>query len=125
MSIVIAGVGLRRDCPADEIVALVRRAAASAGREVSALAAPSFKEAETGLREAAAELGVAVLLVTEADLAAAQAGCLTRSAVAERAVGVASVAEGSALAAAGSGARLLLARIAGPSATCALAEGPG
>jgi len=117
---VIAGIGMRRDCPADEIVALVRRAAA--GRDVAALAAPAFKRDEPGLHAAAAELGVAVLLVTGAALAVAQAGCVTRSAVAARSVGVASVAEGSALAAAGPGARLVLARIAGERATCALAE---
>ena len=65
---------------------------------------------------------MAVLLVADAALAAAQPGCVTRSAAAERVVGVGSVAEGSALAAAGPGGTLLLPRIASARATCALAE---
>ena len=119
---VIAGVGLRRLCPAAEIVALVRRASFLSGRTVDALAAPAFKAGEPGLGAAATELGLALLLVDDEALAAAQSRCVTRSATASRAVGVASVAEGSALAAGGDGARLLLPRIAGPRVTCALAE---
>ncbi len=119
---VIAGIGLRRGCPAEDIVTLVRRACAEAGRPVAALAAPAFKGGEAGLGAAAAQLGVALLLVDDEALAAAQAACVTRSEAALRAVGAASVAEGSALAAAGVGARLLLRRIAGARATCALAE---
>jgi cobalt-precorrin 5A hydrolase len=121
---VIAGVGLRRGCPADEIVALVRRACAETGRAASALAAPSFKQGEAGLGVAAAQLGVTLLLVEDDALAAAQARCVTQSETARREVGVGSVAEGSALAAAGAGSQLLLPRIAGARATCALAEAP-
>lgn len=119
---VIAGVGMRLECGTDEIVALVRRAGGAAGREVEALAAPSFKRAQAA--DAAAALSVPLLLVGADALAAVQDLCVTRSAVAARAVGVASVAEGSALAAAGPGGRLILARIAGARATCALAEAP-
>ena len=119
---VIAGIGCRRDTPAAEIVAVVRQACASAGRAADALAAPDFKAAEAGLHEAADQLGVRLMLVASADLLAAQPRCVTHSARAESATGVASVAEGSALAAAGPSSRLLLARIAGAGATCALAE---
>lgn len=119
---VIAGVGLRRGCPAEEIAALVRRACAEAGRSVSALAAPAFRRDEAGLGGAAAQLGVGLLWVEREALEAVQARCPTRSVAAERMVGISSVAEGSALAAAGPGGRLLLARIAAPRSTCALAE---
>jgi cobalamin biosynthesis protein CbiG len=88
---------------------------------VSALAAPDFKQGEHGLQETARALSVPLLLVERDALLAAQPGCPTRSDAARRAAGVASVAEGCALAAAGSGGRLILARIAGPRATCALA----
>jgi len=117
----IAGVGCRRGCLAEDIVALVRAAEAAAGARATRLAAPAAKSGEAGLRGAAAALGLPILWVEHAALAAAQARCVTRSACAERALGVASVAEGCALAAAGEGGRLVLERIASPRATCALA----
>lgn len=117
----IAGIGCRRDCPAGEIVALVRAAEARGAAAVTALAAPAAKVAEAGLHGAAATLGVPLVLVAPEALVAAQAGCITRSARAEAALGVASVAEGCALAAAGPGARLVLPRIVSARATCALA----
>ena len=121
---VIAGIGCRRGCPAEDIVGLVQEACAQAGRPASALAAPAFKQDEPGVRDAARRLAVPLLLVEPAALAAAQPRCPTRSETAARATGTASVAEGSALAAAGPDGRLVLARIAGPRATCALAEEP-
>ena len=119
---VIAGIGCRAGCPAQDIVDLVRQASASAGRPVSALAAPAFKAGEGALHDAARLLDVPLLLVDRERLYAAQPHCLTRSETAARAVGVPSVAEGSALAAAGVGARLLAPRIAAAGVTCALAE---
>lgn len=121
---VIAGIGCRRDCPAEEIAALVRRAAALSACEPAALAAPDFKADETGLQGAAFLLGLPLLLVSAADLTAAQPRCITHSARAEEATGTASIAEGSALAAAGPQSRLRLPRIASPGATCAIAVAP-
>ncbi len=120
---IIAGIGCRRACPAADIVALVRMAEAHAGGTVAALAAPLAKSTEPGLQEAAALLGVPLLPVAADALARVQAHCVTRSACAERTLGVASVAEGCALAAAGA-TTLLLPRIASPRATCALAVRP-
>ena len=119
----IAGVGLRRGCDPAEIVALVRQACAAVGRPVTALAAPSFKRRDPGLAKAAATLRVDLLFIDDQALHAAQPHCVTHSAVAERAVGYVSVAEAAALAAAEPRARLLLPRIRGKNATCALAEG--
>ncbi len=119
---VVAGIGCRAQCPAADIVAVVRQACEAAGRAADALAAPQFKSGEPGLHAAAASLGLPLLLVDRAALEAAQPRCVTRSAHALEAVGVASVAEGSALAAAGPRSRLLLPRIAAAGATCALAE---
>jgi cobalt-precorrin 5A hydrolase len=120
---VIAGLGCRRDCPAADIVALVRAAAAQADCAVTAIAIPLTKIREPGLQEAAASLGLPLIPVAADALAAVQAQCVTRSACAERALGVASVAEGCALAATGAAA-LLLPRIASSRATCALAVRP-
>jgi cobalamin biosynthesis protein CbiG len=116
---IVAGIGCRRGCPADDIVALVRQAETISGRHVDLLATPGFKQHEAGLHEAAAMLGIGLSFVGEAALAAVQQRCPTRSAAALRHVGVASVAEGAALAA--SGGALVLARIANADATCALA----
>ncbi len=121
MSGVIAGIGCRRGCPADAIVTVLRRASALAGQEASTLAAPAFKSAEPGLKEAAQRLGLMLIFVSSAALAEAQARCVTVSARAAQATGVASVAEGCALAAAGVESRLILPRISGDGATCALA----
>jgi cobalt-precorrin 5A hydrolase len=119
---VIAGIGCRRGCPGADIEAALRLAFAAAGRPADALAAPAFKAEEPGLREAAARLGLPLLLVDADALDAAQPRCVTFSEAAGRAVGAASVAEGCALAASGEGGRLILPRVSCGGATCALAE---
>jgi cobalt-precorrin 5A hydrolase len=121
---VIAGIGCRRNCSTEDILSVVGRASAETGMLVNILAAPTFKSDEAGLHEAARRLGVPLILIDGPALSAAQEHCMTHSPRSKQAIGVASVAEGCALAAAGSGGRLLLARIASRTATCALAEEP-
>lgn len=120
--VLIAGIGCRRNVAADDIVGLVRQAIADADGELAALAAPRFKSDEPALLEAARSLGVDLTLVDDAALEAAQPRCVTHSACAERSAGVASVAEGAALAAAGPEGVLVLPRISNARATCALAR---
>ncbi len=115
---IVAGIGCRRGATADAIVALVRCAEARA-EPAQALAAPAFKRDEPSLHEAAARLGVPLLLVDDDAMQAAQARCVTRSQAAERATGLASVAEAAAI---GDGGVLLLPRLAGGGVTCALAR---
>jgi cobalt-precorrin 5A hydrolase len=117
-AVIVAGIGCRRGCPADAIVALVRQAETLAA-PVAALAAPAFKRNEPGLLQAADRLGVPLLFVEDTALAAAQVLCVTRSDAAERATGFASVAEAAAL---GAGGVLLLPRLTGAGVTCALAR---
>ncbi len=116
---IVAGLGFQNGCAADDIVRLVRAAQAQAGCSAGLLAAPGWKRDAPGLHDAATRLGLPIVFIDDAALVAVQPRCPTRSAVAERETGIASVAEGAALAA--SGGRLLLARIAGGGATCALA----
>jgi cobalt-precorrin 5A hydrolase len=116
--VIVAGIGCRRGCPAEAIVALVREAEALAGR-VEALAAPAFKQAEAGLHAAASLLGVPLLFVAEGVLLAAQARCVTHSDAAASATGFASVAEAAAV---GAGGVLVLPRLTGAGVTCALAR---
>ncbi len=115
---IVAGIGCRRGCPAESIVALVRAAEAMA-ESVDALAAPAFKRDEQGLREAADRLGLPLLFVEDATLAVAQAHCVTRSEAAEQATGFASIAEAAAM---GAGGVLLMPRLTGAGVTCALAR---
>ncbi len=118
---IVAGIGLRPGAVAEEIAALVERAARSCDRHPSVLAVPWFRGHEPGPRAAAVLLSLEWRVVAPEALEAAQARCPTRSERAQARVGVAAVAEGCALAAAGSGSRLLLPRIASASVTCALA----
>lgn len=117
---IAAGLGLRPSCDADELVSIVADAAERSGLRPTLLAAPWFRDGPT-MRAAAERLGLPLAIIDEYALLSAQPSCSTRSEAAQRAVGIASVAEGCALAAAGPGAALLLHRIATPNATCAIA----
>jgi len=105
---IAAGVGFRRGCSAEEILAVLRDAELQAGLRADVVAAPAFKGAMDGL---------SLVLISDAAVQAAQPACVTRMRD-----GRPSVAEACALAAAGNGAVLRLPRIAHPRATCALAE---
>ncbi len=109
---IIAGLGCRRACPAEAILALL----AEAG-PIDLLAAPEWKRHEPGLLAAARSLGLDLQFVPEAALAAVQDQCVTRSATVSRAVGLASIAEAAALA---TGGTLLRPRFGNTQATCAL-----
>ncbi|GAB5468277.1 MAG: cobalamin biosynthesis protein [Rhodospirillales bacterium] len=121
---VIAGIGCRRACPAEEILDLLAEAlekAALPADRLSGLATAPLKRKEPGIAEAAARLGKPLEIVAQADLLAAQSQVRGGSPRVLSATGLASIAEAAALAAAAPDARLLLPRIQGPRATCALA----
>lgn len=121
MSALYAGIGCRRGCPAEEILALLAEALRQAGaEEVAGLATTERKRDESGLVEAAQRLARPLRYLADAELAAVRGA--GPSPAAERALGLPSVAEAAALAAAGPKARLRLARIKSERATCALAE---
>jgi cobalt-precorrin 5A hydrolase len=120
--VIIAGIGCRRDCPTDAVIAVLCRAFAQAGCRASVLAAPEFKAGESGLRAAAEALGLNFVTIGRSALEAVQGRCMTQSPPSLRTIGIASIAEGCALAAAGPNGRLVLSRIAGEGTTCALAE---
>ncbi len=118
---IVAGLGFRTSCTADELVALIRSVGQAAGAEIGALAAPEVKVGASALAGAAASLALEIRPVSRDALVAVQPLCPSRSAAALAAVGVASVAEACALAAAGPGARLLAPKTSSAAATCALA----
>ena len=120
---IVAGLGLRSGCGAEEIIDLINSAQTHCGRRAGLVAVPAFRYREAGLRAAMARLGLGLRAVTPEELLAVQPRCVTHSARAQAALGVASVAEGCALAAAGEIARLIVPRLTGPHATCAMAQG--
>jgi cobalt-precorrin 5A hydrolase len=123
-AMIVAGVGCRRGAPASDIEAAIRAALSRADIATDALngiATIAAKSAEAGIQAAAERLGVAVVLVPEADLQAAEPRTQTRSKRVRTFAGVSSVAEAAALAAAGPAARLIAPRLVIGAATCALA----
>ena len=133
MSAVVAiGVGCRRGCEAQVIEALVRQALERVPSSVVPVVAPlngasiklftiADKCDEVGLLEAAHRLGLALVLLPRAALRDQTPFVQTCSPHSRRRFDVPSVAEAAALAGAGSGAVLIVPRIALDSATCAIA----
>jgi cobalt-precorrin 5A hydrolase len=121
------GVGCRKGCEADAIVALVREALSRAGTPEAEprLFTVADKREEAGLAHAAERLGLPLMFLGREALAASSEGCVTRSEKVQALFGVPSVAEAAALAGAGPGARLVVARIAAGGATCAVATPAG
>jgi len=117
----VAGFGFRG--AAD--VAALRDALARAGGDVQVLAATETKAQAGALQALAAELGVPVRVVPEADLAGVVTP--TTSPRIQARFGTGSLAEAVALTAAGPGARLVVARVVSAcgTATVAIAEGDG
>ncbi|WP_307140263.1 cobalamin biosynthesis protein [Pseudoroseomonas cervicalis] len=112
-----AGLGLRPSATGPDLVALIRRAEELSGHRVARLAAPAFREGAEALSFAADSLGLPVVFIDRDALLAVQGRCPSRSEASLRATGIASVAEGCALA---QGGRLVLARIDGSGVSCAL-----
>jgi cobalt-precorrin 5A hydrolase len=123
-TMIVAGVGCRRGAPASDIEAAIRAALSRADITADALdgiATITAKNAEVGIHAAAEKFGVSVVLVSDADLRAAEPRTQTRSERVRALTGGPSVAEAAALAAAGPSARLIGPRLAIGAATCALA----
>jgi cobalt-precorrin 5A hydrolase len=121
---IVAGIGCRRGTSAPDIEAAIRAALVQAGigaNALTAIATTAAKHDEAGIEAAAANLGVNVVLVAEAELKAAGERGETKSARVLALTGVPSIAEAAALAAAGPLARLISPRLVLGSATCALA----
>ena len=122
---IIGGIGCRKGVSAAAITAAIEAACTQAGlaaTSVSVIATAAMKESEPGIAQAAAALGVPLILVSEPDLRAAGARAATHSPRVMELTGVPSVAEAAALAAGGPAASLLAARIVVGPVTCALAE---
>jgi cobalt-precorrin 5A hydrolase len=119
------GVGCRSGCPGDAIAALVRKALAGLGdAHAAALFTSVDKQAERGITDAARALALPLVYLPRSALEAASPRASTRSERVVALFGVPSVAETAALAGAGPGSSLLVARMAAEGATCAIAAPP-
>ena len=123
------GLGFRKRCTAEALAALVGQALARLGVDHPALAdAPAVlatiaEKDRPALHAAAAALGLDVVILPKAALRGTEDRITVASDVARACLGIPSVAEAAALAAAGAGSQLLVTRIAGHDATCAIACG--
>jgi cobalt-precorrin 5A hydrolase len=128
-AMIVAGIGSRKGVSVAEVIAAVEAALEAHGLAVSALSAlatTAFKREEEAIFAAGRELGLPVVVVeveafSHDDEALRAVSTLTHSELSLALVGVPSVSEAAALAAAGHGARLLGPRIVVGPVTCALA----
>jgi cobalt-precorrin 5A hydrolase/precorrin-3B C17-methyltransferase len=119
------GIGCERGCPAEEIAELAHSTLVEAGLAAAAVAAVvsiELKLAEPGIHALAAALGVPARFLSAQRLLAETARLSERSAAAFHATGCWGVAEGAALAAAGSDASLVVPKRKSRRATCAVAR---
>jgi cobalt-precorrin 5A hydrolase len=120
---VAVGVGCRGGCSADAIEAIVREALQRVPEaEPLGLFTIHDKRGEAGLAEAAGRLHLDLIFLPREALREQAPLVQTRSIRAETLFGVLSVAEAAALAGAGANPELIVARIAGQGATCAVAR---
>ena len=125
---IVAGIGCRRETSSEDIVSLIFVALSNFGiaqENLTAIATETSKADERGIASAARSLSIPIVRCTVADLGRVADQVLTRSLRVQAIIGVPSIAEASALVAAGSNARLLGARVAANRVTCAIAIGDG
>ena len=118
---IVAGIGCRKGVSPEAVIAALEKACSAHEIEIDFIATAPMKADEPGLLEAATRLGMAFVVVAQADFDAAGACTMTRSALSLEHAGSPSVSEASALAALGDGAKLIAPRIVMGDITVALA----
>lgn len=124
---VAIGIGCKKGCAAEAIIALVKRAlvAASCTAAEARLFTHAAKQNEAGLAEAAKELGLPLFFLDLQLLQQAALRTSIRSPKVMELFGVPSIAETAALAGAGPTSVLLVARMSEGGASCAIAGKSG
>lgn len=125
---IVAGIGCGRETSSEDIVSLIFVALSNFGvarENLTAIATETSKADERGIASAARLLSIPIVRCPVADLGRVADQVLTRSLRVQEIMGVPSIAEASALVAAGPNARLLGARVAANKVTCAIAIGDG
>ena len=125
---IVAGIGCGRGTSCEDIVSLISVTLSGFGiarESLTAIATETSKADQRGIAGAARSLSVPIVRCPVTDLGRVADQVLTRSLRVLQIKGVPSIAEASALVAAGSNARLLGARVAANRVTCAIAIGEG
>lgn len=125
---IVAGIGCKRGTMSEDIESLILAALASFGiarEKLDAIATESSKADERGIAEAARSLSVRLVRCSLSELDMIADKVMTRSLRVQALKGVPSIAEASALVAAGRNAKLLGARVATDKITCAIAISEG
>jgi cobalt-precorrin 5A hydrolase len=125
---IVAGIGCGRDTSSEDIVSLISVVLSNFGispEKLTAIATETSKANQRGIAGAARSLSLPVVRCPVVELGRVADRVLTRSLRVQEIKGVPSIAEASALVAAGSNARLLGARVAANKVTCAIAIGEG
>lgn len=125
---IVAGIGCGRETSSEDIVSLIFVALSNFGiarENLTAIATETSKADQRGIASAARLLSIPIVRCPVADLGRVADQVLTRSLRVQEIMGVPSIAEASALVAAGPNARLLGARVAANKVTCAIAIGDG
>ena len=123
---IVAGIGCGREASSEDIVSLISVALSNFGiapETLTAIATETSKADQRGIAGAARSLAVPIVRCPVADLGLVAGRVLTRSLRVQAIKGVPSIAEASALVAAGPNARLLGARVAANKVTCDIAIG--
>jgi cobalt-precorrin 5A hydrolase len=127
-AMIVAGIGCRRGTLSEDIVSLIHAALASFSfqrEELDAIATEVSKANERGIEDAARCLSVRLIACPIENLEQVADKVMTYSSRVQALKGVPSIAEASALVAAGRNARLLGPRVATDKVTCAIAIGEG
>jgi cobalt-precorrin 5A hydrolase len=127
-AMIVAGIGCKRGTLSEDIVSLILAVLSTFGiarENLDAIATETSKADECGIANAARSLSVRLIRCSLADLDRTADKVVTRSSRVQALKGVESIAEASALVAAGQNARLLGARVAANNVTCAIAISEG
>jgi cobalt-precorrin 5A hydrolase len=127
-AMIVVGIGCKRETMSEDIVSLILAALASFGipsEKLDAIATETSKADEGGIADAARSLSVRLVRCSLSDLDQVADKTVTHSSRVQALKGVPSIAEASALVAAGRNARLLGARVASEKVTCAIAISEG
>lgn len=108
---IVAGIGCRKGVSPEAVMVALEQASAEYKVAFSFIATAPIKADEPALLEAATRLGMAFVVVAQADFDAAAHRTLTRSGLSSKHAGSPSVSEASALAALGEASRLIAPRM--------------
>ncbi|MDQ1187410.1 cobalamin biosynthesis protein [Agrobacterium larrymoorei] len=108
---IVAGVGCRKGVSPEAVIAALEQASAEHSVAFDFIVTAPMKADEPALLEAATRLGMAFVVVAQADFDAAAVRTLTRSALSSKHAASPSVSEASALAALGEASRLIAPRM--------------